>query len=161
MKHQHGEDSTGEPHSQPILLPGNTATSVQSAHVVGVHPAGSGSQFCADPKSRAKPGVACCQPCLPICGRSGSRGIQVQGYQLGVSGRCTLLLAPPVVVGRSEQLVLAIEEANPQPGRSLHLPLPQGWALLYAYLPTAARRCSKIKILTATRSISLCSFIYR
>lgn len=109
MKHQHGEDSTGEPHSQPILLPGNTATSDQSAPVVGVHPVGSGSQFCDDSKSRGKLEAGCCQPCLAVCGRSGSRGIQVQGYQLGVSGRCTPLLAPPVVFGRGEHLILATE----------------------------------------------------
>lgn len=87
------------------------------------------------------------------------------GYQLGVLGKCTLLLDAPAVVGRGEYLILVIEvvAAHPQPGQSL--PLHHGWALLYACLPTcllaAAGRCSKIKILTATRSISLCSFIYR
>lgn len=40
------------------------------------------------------------------------------------------------------------------------IPAP-GLALLYNCLPSAAGRSSKIKVLTATRSVSLCSFIYR
>lgn len=124
-----------------------------------------GLSFLMSQRAGQSQGLAAASHASQPVGEVGAEAFRCRVPAGGVGEILTLLLDAPAVVGRGEYLILVIEvvAAHPQPGQSL--PLHHGWALLYACLPTcllaAAGRCSKIKILTATRSISLCSFIYR